>query len=58
MPFPQPLTHSSLVELSVSFLQKTTELLMTIFHCVAAQFGLKPSTGSSDSTREIRGAIE
>lgn len=41
MLFPQPLTHSLLVELSVSFLQKTTELLMT-------------STGPSDSTQEIR----
>lgn len=40
-------------ELSVSFLQKNTEFLMTIFHCAAAQFGLKPSTGPSDSTREI-----
>lgn len=53
MLFPQPLTRSSLVELSVSFLRKTTKLLMTTFACAAVQFDWEPSTGPSGSTWEI-----
>lgn len=54
MLFPQPLTHLSLLEeFSVSFLQKTTELLMNIFTYVAVQCDLKPSTGPSDSPWEM-----
>lgn len=37
MLFPQPLTHYSLVEeLSIYFLQKTTELLIKIFNYVGS----------------------